>query len=165
MKERKIVFFLLITTLLFTACSSDEVVNNPSHEQVQDFLNSLEFVSEAVCNDVMNNSVGGNVKAASEICAEELSNMMVAMDGWPGKDCNGSIHSCARDDVNHLAFEIIYAIGEYNSDAEEKITFEGWPVSPSNYTGSYCREEIVKGFDRWETEWERNGIITPVPPQ
>lgn len=165
MEERKFLLFLFIVTLLFTACTPDETAKGPAPEQIRDFLDSLDFVSVAVCNDVMEKSVGGNIKAASEICASELSNMMVAMDGWPGKDCDGSIHSCARDDVNHLAFEIVYAIGEYNSNAKDKVTFDGWDVNPSNSTGTSCREAIVKGLNDWAAEWERNGIITPVPSQ
>ena len=165
MKERKCVFFLFLVIMLFTACSPDDIAESPTSDQIRDFLDSLDFVSSAVCDDVMEKAVGGNIDAASEICANELSSMMITMDGWPGKDCNGSIHNCARDDVNHLAFEIVYAIGEYNSNAKDKVTFDGWNINPSNFTGNSCRQVIVKGFNEWAAEWERNGIITPVPSE
>lgn len=162
MKRNFILLFLLIL-VTGSACSAPG--NTVNEATWAEFYEALDFVTEAVCDDVMSQIVDENLKVATSICQEELSKMMIQMDGWPGEGCS-SFHNCSRDDAHHLAFEIVYEVGKYNSNSQDNIIYAdgtGTSIHPDNYTGALVVSSIVDGLKKWTTVWDQTGITTPVP--
>lgn len=163
--KKKFTFLVLVFVALTSACTGEvEIVS--FLEPTEGVKASFDFDSRKVCKDVMAQVVDENLDLAINICDLELSEMVAEVGGWPGQGCNSLVHNCFRDDVHHLAFEIVKSIGDYNSNTENDITYADGtrtPISSNNYTGGQSVIEIVDGFNVQRIKLEQVGVITPVP--